>query len=165
MATINEQEITLMEVGRVLSEYALRYEELIKRKIQDEDMVATGNLLASISTEVEVDGVLYKVVLNSLEYIRFLETGTKPHFPPQEPIIKWIRAKKLPTSDYCGGDLPTEKQLAYLIQRKIGLYGTEARPIVATTAKELNEQFIPRLVDALRMDIQSSIPSIILTIK
>lgn len=165
MDTLTDKEISLIEVGRVLSEYAKRYEELIKRKIQDEDMIATGNLLASISTEVIVDGVIYKVVLNSLEYIKYLESGTKPHYPPQEPIIKWIRAKKLPTKDYCGGDLPTEKQLAFLIQRKIGLFGTEERPIMANTAKELNEQYIPRIMEALQLDIQRSLPNIILTIK
>lgn len=165
MDTLTDKEISLIEVGRVLSEYAKRYEELIKRKIQDEDMIATGKLLASISTEVIVDGVIYKVVLNSLEYIKYLESGTKPHYPPQEPIIKWIRAKKLPTKDYCGGDLPTEKQLAFLIQRKIGLFGTEARPIMANTANELNEQYIPRIMEALQIDIQRSLPNIILTIK
>ena len=165
MATLNEQyEISLVEVGRVLSDYTKRFEELIKRKIQDEDMVATGNLLASISTEVVLNGVIYKVILNSLDYIRYLESGTKPHYPPQEPIIKWIRAKKFPTKDYCGGSLPTEKQLAYLIQRKIGLEGTKARPIIATTVKELNEQFMPRLLEALKQDIYNSIPTIILKI-
>lgn len=166
MATSTEQyEISLIEVGRVLSEYAKRFEELIKRKIQDEDMIATGNLLASISTEVSLDGVVYKVILNSREYIRYLESGTKPHYPPQEPIIKWIQARKLPTREYCGGNLPTEKQLAFLVQRKIGLEGTQPRPIIATTVKELNEQYMPRLLEALKQDIYNSIPTIMITIK
>lgn len=166
MATLNEQyEISLVEVGRVLSDYTKRFEELIKRKIQDEDMVATGNLLASISTEVVLNGVIYKVILNSLDYIRYLESGTKPHFPPEEPIIKWIRARKLPTRETCGGNLPSEKQLSFLVRRKIGLEGTQARPIIATTTKELNEQFMPRLLEALKTDIINAIPSIILTIK
>lgn len=166
MATSTEQyEISLIEVGRVLSEYAKRFEELIKRKIQDEDLIATGNLLASISTEVILDGVVYKVILNSLDYIKYLEHGTRPHFPPEEPIVKWIRARKLPTRETCGGNLPSEKQLSFLVRRKIGLEGTEAKPIIATTTKELNEQYIPRIVEALKTDIINSLPSLILTIK
>ena len=166
MATLNEYEISLIEVGKVLSEYKIRFEELIKRKIMDEDMVATGNLLASISTEVILDGVVYKVVLNSLKYIQYLEYGTRPHFPPSEPILNWVRAKRLPTAEYTGDKkLPTEKQLTYLVQRKIGLEGTDARPIIATTVEELNNEYIPRLIEALKQDIYNSIPTIILTIK
>lgn len=166
MATSTEQyEISLIEVGRVLSEYAKRFEELIKRKIQEEDLIATGNLLASIYTEVILDGVVYKVILNSLDYIKYLEHGTRPHFPPEEPIIKWIRARKLPTRETCGGNLPSEKQLSFLVRRKIGLEGTEAKPIIATTTKELNEQYIPRIVEALKTDIINSLPNLILTIK
>lgn len=161
MVLNDEKVIQLIEVRKVLTEYKMRFDELIKKKIQDEDMIATGQLLASIHTEVEEDGYIYKVVLNSREYIKYLESGTKPHWPPTEPILKWVRDKKLPTAEYTGDKkLPTEKQLAYLVRRKISIEGTEAKPIIATTVEQLNEQYLPRLVEALKLDVYNAIPTI-----
>ena len=56
---LNEYEIQLIEVRKVLTEYKTKFEELIKTKIQEKDKIASGNLLASISTKIEVDGSVY----------------------------------------------------------------------------------------------------------
>lgn len=158
----SEKDIQLIEVQRVLSEYKVRFNELIKKKIQDEDLIATGQLLASIHTEIDPgDGYVYKVVLNSREYIKYLESGTKPHWPPSDAILKWVKDKKLPTAEYTGDkSLPTEKQLAYLVSRKISEVGTEAKPIIAETVEQLNEQYIPLLVKALETDFMRELPVI-----
>lgn len=168
-----EGEIQLIEVRKVLTEYKVRFEELIKRKIMDKDKIASGKLLASINTTVEIDGNVYTVILNSLNYLQYLETGTKPHWPPTEPIIQWVRDKRLPTSEYTGDkSLPTEKQLAYLIGRAMAGKspnqsnlpnpdgGTLPNYIIAETVEELNDIYIPKLEEALRMDIFNAIPLI-----
>ena len=45
---LNEYEIQLIEVRKVLTEYKTKFEELIKTKIQEKDKIASGNLLFSI---------------------------------------------------------------------------------------------------------------------
>ena len=158
---LNEYEIQLIEVRKVLTEYKTKFEELIKTKIQKKDKIASGNLLASISTKIEVDGSVYTVILNSLNYLKYLETGTKPHWPPTEPILQWVKDKRLPTRELTGDkSLPTEKQLTYLVRRKIAKEGTEKNFIIAETIEELNEIYLKRLQEALAIDIFNAIPVI-----
>ena len=147
-------QIDLIEVANVLSLYKVRFEELLKRKLMDN--IATGDLIASIHTRVEINGNTYEVWLDCLKYLKFLNEGTKPHWMPEEPIIKWIQAKKLPTREYIGnGDksLPTEKQLGFLIRRKISKEGTLPTFAYTETIQELNEEFIPKIEQALTNDI------------
>lgn len=157
MATNNEQfKIDLIEVGNVLSMYKVRFEELLKRNIEKKGAVATGDLLASIHTRVELNGSTYEVWLDCLEYLKYLDKGTKPHWMPEEPILRWIKAKRLPTREYIGGDnkeLPTEKQLGFLIRRKISEEGTLPNFAYTQTVQELNEEFIPKIEQALATDI------------
>lgn len=157
---INE-EIRLDNVRMVLDEYALKFQELIKRKIVEQDKVASGNLLASIHTEVNINGDVYTVYLHSEHYLKFIELGTKPHWPPPQPMIEWVKNKKLPTKESTGNkSLPTEKQLAYLVSRKISEVGTKPVPVIAETQEELNEAYIPRLQAALELDIYNALPII-----
>lgn len=163
---LNEYEIQLIEVRKVLTEYKTRFEELIKTKIQKKDKIASGNLLANISTKIEVNGSVYTVILNSLDYLKYLETGTKPHWPPTKPILKWIKDKRLPTREYTGDkSLPTEKQLTYLVRRKIAKEGTEPNYIIAETIEELNEIYLKRLQEALEIDIYNAMPLIKVQLK
>ena len=163
---LNEYEIQLIEVRKVLTEYRIRFEELIRTKIQEKDKIASGNLLANISTKIEVDGSVYTVILNSLNYLKYLETGTKPHWPPTEPILKWIKDKRLPTREYTGDkSLPTEKQLTYLVRSKISKEGTEKNFIIAETIEELNEIYLKRLQEALEIDIYNAMPLIKVQLK
>ena len=163
---LNEYEIQLIEVRKVLTEYRTKFEELVRTKIQEKDKIASGNLLANISTKIEVDGSVYTVILNSLNYLKYLETGTKPHWPPTKPILKWIKDKRLPTREYTGDkSLPTEKQLTYLVRRKIAKEGTEPNYIIAETIEELNEIYLKRLQEALEIDIYNAMPLIKVQLK
>ena len=175
---LNEYEIQLIEVRKVLTEYKTKFEELIKTKIQEKDKIASGNLLASISTKIEVDGSVYTVILNSANYLKYLETGTKPHWPPTEPILRWVKDKRLPTRELTGDkSLPTEKQLAYLIGRAMAGKspnqaklpnpngGTEPNYIIAETIEELNEIYLKRLQEALEIDIYNAMPIIKVQLK
>lgn len=157
MATLKNNEtfqIDLIEVGNVLSQYKVELEELLKRKLMDKGNVASGDLLASIHTRLEVNGESYEVWLDCLKYLKFLDEGTKPHWMPEEPIIRWIKEKKLPTREYTGSnDLPTEKQLSFLIRRKIANEGTLPNFVYVETLQELNEKYIPLVEQALTNDI------------
>lgn len=160
------EDIQLNNVKMILDEYALKFEELVKKQMQEKDSkgwnrVASGNLLASIHTEIEVGGEKYTVYLHSLEYLKYLENGTKPHWPPVNAILSWVKNKKLPTKESTGDkSLPTEKQLTYLIGKKINEKGTNAYPIVANTIEQLNEIYTGKLVEALEKDIKEWLPII-----
>lgn len=159
-------EIKLDNVKMILDEYALKFQELVKRNITNKDErgwnhVASTNLLASIHTSIEIGNEKYTVYLHSKEYLKYLENGTKPHWPPTKPILEWVRNKKLPTKESTGDKtLPTEKQLTYLIRKKISEDGTNAYPIVANTQQELNEIYAGKLVEALEKDIHNWLPII-----
>lgn len=160
------EDIELNNVKMVLDEYALKFQELIKRKIVDKDKKASGSLLASINMSIEVFGERYTVYLHSRDYLKYIELGTKPHWPPVEPILQWVKDKKLPTKESTGNkNLPTEKQLTYLVRRKIGLKGTDAVPLIAETEEQLNEIYIEKLENALMEDIKNSLSIINIQIR
>lgn len=153
------EDIELNNVKMVLDEYALKFQEFIKRKIVDKDKKASGSLLASISMSIEVFGERYTVYLHSKDYLKYIENGRGPgKFPPPDKILQWVKDKKLPTKESTGDkSLPSEKSLAYLVGRKISLYGTKPTPLVAETEEELNEIYMEKLEDALILDIQNSL--------
>lgn len=161
-----EKEIKLDRVKAVLDEYASEFQFLVKKHIKDNDNVATGKLLESISTSVEVNGEKYKVILHSEDYLKYLEDGTRPHWPPSEPILEWVRAKKLPTRESTGDrSLPREKSVAWFVRKKISEEGTEARHNIFSTQQELNAVYMEKLREALIEDIKAWIPVITIQIR
>lgn len=144
---------------RVLREYAEQFETLTKKKLVDADKVASGALIASIKTRVEYGGYIYTVWLDSKDYLKYIELGTRPHFPPIAPLIKWVREKKkIATREKTGNKkLPSEKQVAFLVQRKIGRVGTQAYNTVAKTQEELNTLYLKKMQDALLEDVTENL--------
>jgi len=99
---------------------------------------ASGNLATNQKYHLNFDGRYFSVFLELEEYWKYLENGTKPHFPPPDAIKQWIKIKPiLPRADK-NGKLPTENQLAYLIGRKISKVGTSATHLLRDTLSEFN---------------------------
>lgn len=155
-------EIKLTNVKRILDEYTIQFESYFKKELKAQDKIASGNLLASVHTTIETSpGVKYTVYLNTLEYLKYIENGTKPHMPPSSAILKWVRDKKLPTRELTGDkSLPREKSLAWAVCMKIKKYGTDPVPVIANTIEDLNEIYIERLKLALETDIYNALPTI-----
>jgi len=99
-------------------------DSLLTREVQEESPVAGGTFRASIFHEEEVqDTVVMGVVSTPLNYAPAVELGTKPHFPPVEALIDWVRSKLHIT------DEKSARGVAFLIARKISRVGTkEQRP-------------------------------------
>lgn len=152
------ENIKLNTLMGALNDYAQEAEVILKGKLLKDDRKATGNLINSLKVRVEINSTIYSVILNCKDYLRYLEYGTKPHWPPVQPILKWVRDKGLPTKEKTGNKtLPTEKQLAFLVSRKISREGTKANNYMATTVEELNAKYIPILEKALKADIITSL--------
>lgn len=169
MATTNEiLDFDLPNVTNILTLYKKRLEELLKRNLTEKDNVATGNLLASIHTKLEIKDKVFEVWLNALKYLKYIESGTKAHWPPSKAILKWVQKKRLPTEELTGDkSLPTEKQLTFLISRAMAgkspnqanlknpTGGTYQYKTYSETIEQLNDEFIPRIKDALKKDVSA----------
>lgn len=107
-------------------------------------------LADTISVRIDAMGGVYTVVLSLEEYWKYIESGRKPggKMPPEAPILKWIREKGIQPKD----TKIKEKQLAFLIRRKIGRDGIEPKPML-TKAIENNSDIVESIVNAYRLDI------------
>ncbi len=98
---------------------------LIYRELSDRVPVGAGGaagLKGSLFHEEQVQGdSATGLVATPLAYAVPVELGTKPHFPPIEPLIDWVKAKL---------GVSTEKEargVAFLVARKIAVRGTKAQ--------------------------------------
>ena len=106
------------ELMSVLQDLARDAEEGYKDLLRQHDHIASGALLDSISTDIEVNGTTYTVWMNMADMWKYVEYDTKPHWPPKEAILNWIKIKPIiPRPDPLTGRRPTQNQLAYLIRR------------------------------------------------
>lgn len=141
--------IDTRELQEALEQLAHDITNGYKDKLIREDHKATGQLLASIQTDVEVAGTTYSVVLHLEDYWKYLEEGTRPHWPPRDAILKWIKAK--PVIPYPGKDgrIPSPESLAFLIQRKIARVGTKGTHDLRETTESIIPYWMERLKDIL----------------
>lgn len=98
---------------------------LVYRELSERVPVGAGGaagLKGSLFHQEEVNGAIaHGLVATPLAYAVPVELGTKPHFPPIEPLIDWVKAKL---------GISTEKEArgaAFAIARKIAIRGTKGR--------------------------------------
>lgn len=122
----------------------------------------TQELIKNIRYEVIKQAAMITGVLGvgaNVKHGVFVHEGTKPHFPPIEPILKWViykgllnKANKpaatLKSLKKSGGDNEA-KAIAYLIARKISRVGTKAFPFLNMTLN-MNLNFITAEVSKLK---------------
>lgn len=138
-----------------LSEYKNAVAVHYKDRLVADDKKATGQLINSISTEIKVGSDTFEVVLNVVDYFKYVEEGRKPgKFPPVDKILSWIRVKPVIPRPI-NGKLPTEQQLAFLIGRKIATEGIAPGNQLRDTVQAINAEFIPKLEAALQEDFDA----------
>lgn len=125
--------------------------------IDDNKAFASGEMRKNITEQIlrEV-GVITGVVGvgANVPYAIFRHEGTKPHFPPIAPLMKWVVQKGLlrkgskPTtmraikrSKFADQTEQQLKSVAFLIARKISRSGTVGLPFLRLALNQ-NEQFI-----------------------
>lgn len=118
-------------------------------KLKETNHIATGNLALNQKHYFVFDGRYYRIYLSLEDYWKYLEYGTKPHFPPIEKIAEWIRIKPVLPRPNAKGKLPTQKQLAFLIARSISVKGTKP---THTLQQTINEFQLSKKVKKLFMD-------------
>ena len=138
---------------KVLEEYAVAVRNLYQDRLILHDRIASGKLLNDIRAHVEYDGQTYEVQLDLWNYWRYIEMDTEPHWPPPSAILKWIQIKPVLPRPMKNGKLPTPQQLAYLIGRKIAVFGTKGIPDLTDSVEDMNKAFRERIAAALAQDM------------
>lgn len=107
-----------------LTRAMLEAELLLQREVKELTPVGVGGAgglrgsVTALTPQVAGDSVL-GVVGSPLNYAEPVEMGTRPHFPPVEPLEDWVRQKLDVTEDEVPG-------VALAIARKIAARGTPA---------------------------------------
>lgn len=110
----------------------------VQNKIVSEGIPYTGQLQQSVYAKVlgDTKGEVYVGAKHGI----FVEKGTKPHWPPREPIEKWARIKL------------GQPGLGFVISRKIAQVGTKAHayfaPAVEKSVSYVNKTF-EKTIDVL----------------
>jgi len=100
--------------------------------VKKEDAYDTGALYDSIGVSISPKGLSVAVGSTS-KYAPFVEFGTRPHFPPLDPIRKWCASRGLPES------------AAFPIAKKISERGTPARPFLYPAFKVAARNHVRRI--------------------
>lgn len=128
----------------------------LKNKLTANDSNASGNLAKSIRGIVKQNGKYIVISIQLEDYWKYIENGTKPHFPPVDAIKKWISVKPVLPRPLKSGKLPTSNQLAFLIARKISRVGTKAKPFLKPTITDFDliNKVYNEVVDLLNKQLE-----------
>lgn len=124
-----------IEVEKLAERIGLMLERETMEVLAANDKIATGDLRKSVSYKVTrlLSDYLITCFTNT-NYAVYVHDGTRPHFPPIEPIMQWVKRKRLSgsysikTHDRIGNkskQFDEDRQLAFMIARSIAKKGTK----------------------------------------
>ena len=143
--------IEFKHLEKALKEYAEAIRDQYKDNLERDNRRATGDLITSINSKVIVDGNEYIIELQLEDYCKYVEWDTKPHIPPVNKILEWVRVKPVLPRPMKNGKLPTEQQLAWMIADKISEEGTEGTHDLEDALAEVDYETI--IEEALEADV------------
>ena len=82
--------MTVNDITKSLCQQLL---DLYKENIKQTNHNASGNLINSATYSFTFENGIFELYFNLPDYWKYLENGTKPHFPPIDAIRKWIEVK------------------------------------------------------------------------
>lgn len=139
------------EINEICGELLERYKQTMK----DTNHVASGKLYNTASYKTKFNGRYFELFFVLDEAWKWLENGTKPHFPPISKIEEWIKVKPV-VPQAMNGKVPSTKQLAFLIARSISIKGTKPTKILQGTLNNA-EDLISRLCDEITRQLEQEI--------
>lgn len=153
-----EEIIRWDNLKRVLEEFGNELRNAYQDKLIQDDKIATGELLNSVEYKIDYDDRSITLSLQLAEYWKWVEEGREPGaYPPwddpNEGILNWIKMKPVVPEER-NGVLPTEKQLSFLIARKIAEEGIEPGYQLRDAKKDLMDDFEEKIDEAITLDVQ-----------
>jgi hypothetical protein len=119
----------------------------------------TGRLTDTITANVTVDGHSFSATLRMNKYWEYLEEGTGPargrdkYWPNSSAIAKWVEIKPVIPRPDSNKKIPTPKQLAFLISRKIHDKGIKGTHDLERAKEEVIPHYYALIEEALTADI------------
>lgn len=144
--------ISFPELEAVLQDLAKDVAEGYKDSLARSGRKASGDLINSVRAEVKHGDSWYEVTLTLKDYWKYVENGTRPHWPPRDAILRWIQIKPVIPRPDASGRIPSQKSLAFLISRKIATVGTEGSSDLQKTKDAVITAYRERLTKALGND-------------
>ena len=151
---------TIEVLGRLADDVRAGYIDQLK-KHGHPTRYGTDRLSDTITTQVEVDGKSFTASLNMNFYWKYLEEGTRPHWPPSSAILNWVQIKPVIPRPDGNGRIPTQKQLAFLISRKIAKHGTEGTHGFQTTRDAILPMYYEKIEQALAEDVGAYVKTVL----
>jgi hypothetical protein len=100
-------------------EQTLNIQRVAKGNLTESHVVDTGRLRSDIQANMKWEGEkAIGRVGTDVKYAAAIEFGSRPHWPPIDPIRQWCRRHKI------------DEKLAFVIARKISKVGTPAKPFL-----------------------------------
>lgn len=153
---------------RVLDEYRQAVIDLYRTKLQEDDHVATRNLMDHITYVLNRGNREIEVDLRLADYWKYVENDTRPHYPPIKPILDWVKVKFKgvpPNAKTYDGPLPSvetlESQFAHAVQQSIGVKGTDGTHDLQETLQEVNRMFEFKIGEAITQDLDDMMVAIL----
>lgn len=142
----------------VLNKYGQLLVEEYKSRLDSENITASSNLKNSVKYILNVNDADIELNLSLAHYWKYVDNGRKAgKWPPIDKIIEWIKVKPI-IPDNRFGRLPTEKQLAYLIGRKIYEKGIEPKHTLHNSINDIMDTiFMDELEAAITQDIDEMV--------
>lgn len=132
--------------------------EIYRRQLELDGVNASG-ALSTFTTEYEYDGQKFILYFNLVDYWKYAENGRSAgKFPPIDAIENWVNIKPVIPVPNANGKVPSTKQLAFLISRKIAREGTVGKHSLkkAVESPEM-EEVIEGIKSALVAEIKEEI--------
>lgn len=146
-----------MEVTQEIQTLINQIAQLYRDAIRNSGHSATGNL-ENFKTNTKFDGKWFEVTFDLPTYWKYLENGRKAgKMPPVDAILKWIQTKPI-VPQTISGKVPSPKQVAFMIARKIGRDGTQPTKLLQNTIDTpQTDNLINQLCDLLINQIENEI--------
>lgn len=142
---------TMPHLRAVLEEYAAALLADYRDKLLPHN--AGGDLITTATARVSTaTGMTWDVIFNLQDYWKYIEDGTRPHWPPPGSLLPWIRVKPVIPRPDDKGRLPTEKQLDFLIRRKIAREGTQGSHDLERAERDVLPDYMEKIHKALLQD-------------
>lgn len=133
------------------------YRKFLETATRD-NMPKYYELKKKITFTLQVNDTLFEIEFNAPEYWKYANYGRGPgKFPPPDRIEDWIKRRKISPYPTKSGRIPTRKQLAYLIGRKIAKEGFEGSGFLEKSLAEQADYWEERISEAISSDIELEI--------
>lgn len=140
---------------RVLNDFGKFLVDEYKDNLILNDKNASNDLYNSVSYAIKKGNNEFNVTIELNHYWKHIENGRRAgKFPPISAIEKWIKVKPVLPRPY-NGKLPTTKQLAYLIARKIALDGIKPQPLLQQSLNDVMDVMMEFIQEAIYKDIEN----------